>query len=191
MRYVFLMLRDVNRKAYMFFSSLWVRDSLGRWQCGACASKEVGQRSHVLSGTCLSLGVCSYLVSSSWLSSQWLVCVSEHKGSVADNWDRLRQAVSCKCCRRKSLAKGRLADKRINNFPSEILWNRIWKGSERGKSPSKISWGWILEICDAWRKGPKGSVCQIFMRVVNRSLWRGANVSGYTDLNDPHKCLCL
>lgn len=28
-------------------------------------------------------------------------------------------------------------------------------------------------------------------RVVNLSLWRGANVSGYSDLYEPHKCLWI
>lgn len=30
-----------------------------------------------------------------------------------------------------------------------------------------------------------------FTRVVKLSLWGGANASGYCDLNDPNKCLCL
>lgn len=34
-------------------------------------------------------------------------------------------------------------------------------------------------------------VCQSFMRVVKLSLWKGANVNGYSDLNDPNKHLCL
>ena len=34
-------------------------------------------------------------------------------------------------------------------------------------------------------------MCRTFMTVVKLSLWRGANVSGYSDLNDPSKCLWI
>lgn len=86
------MLKDVIGKAYTFCGSPGLTESLGGWQHGACSLKELGQNSHVLSGliplsSLLSLGslnsmqIFSFM---SWLSSQWLVHVCEHKRSVAE-----------------------------------------------------------------------------------------------------------
>lgn len=85
------MLKDVIGKAYTFCGSPGLRESLGGWQHGACSLKELGQNSHVLSGlippSSLSLGSLNSMQifsSMSWLSSQWLVHICKHKGSVTE-----------------------------------------------------------------------------------------------------------